>query len=113
MVVDDTVTLDGELVDLHRAKVEKKVKKERLQKSEEQAFYSGLIDFGQRRGFKPGWAANKFKERFGVFPRKLNPVPMSPRKAVIEFIKESQRKWREQKNVVVENPVAEEYQGDW
>ena len=113
MVVDDTVTLDGELVDLNHAKVEKKPKKERLHKSEEQAFYSGLIDFGQRRGFKPGWAANKFKERFGVFPRKLNPVPMSPRKAVIEFIKESQRKWREQKNVVVENPVAEEYQGDW
>jgi superfamily II DNA or RNA helicase len=110
LVVDDTVTLDGELVDLHRAKVEKKVKKERLQKSEEQAFYSGLIDFGQRRGFKPGWAANKFKERFGVWPRNLETVPMTPRKAVKEFIAESAKRYRQEHKP---EPTVEEYQGDW
>jgi hypothetical protein len=115
IVVDDTVTLDGELVDLRRVKAEKKEKKQRLQKSEEQIFYSGLIDFGQSRGFKPGWASNKFKERFGVWPRKLDVVPMTPRKAVREFISESGRKWREQqKQMAASKPAAEpEYQGEY
>ena len=86
-------------------------KKQRLERSEEQAFYSGLIDFGQRRGFKPGWAANKFRERFGVWPRKLDAVPMTPRKAVKEFIEESAKKWREQKKTA---PQPEpEYRGEW
>ena len=54
-------------------------KKPDWREARSRAFYSGLIDFGQRRGFKPGWAANKFKERFGVWPRKLDAVPMTPR----------------------------------
>ena len=114
MVVDDTVTIDGELVDLDHAKIKpvKKPKKDRLHKSEEQAFYSGLIDFGQRRGFKPGWAANKFKERFGVWPQKLEVVPMTPRKTVKEFIAESARRWR-QEHKPEPQPVVEEYNGSF
>jgi len=111
MVVDDVVTLDGELVNLDHAKVTKKPKKERLHKSEEQAFYSGLIDFGQRRGFKPGWAANKFKERFGVWPRKLNAVPMTPRKAVKDFIEESAKRYRQEHKP--EPQPVEEYQAEF
>ena len=71
----------------------------RIERSEEQAFYSGLIDFGQRRGWKPGWAKNKFKERFGVWPVKLEETPMTPRKAVRDFIRESQKKWYEQQKL--------------
>jgi superfamily II DNA or RNA helicase len=81
--------VDGDLVAIG--------KKKRLERSEEQAFYSGLLDFALRRGFKEGWAANKFRERFGAWPNGLNRVPMTPRKAVREFIAESGRKWREQK----------------
>jgi superfamily II DNA or RNA helicase len=109
IVVDDTVTIDGELVELCQAKVEKKEKKARLVKSEEQAFYSGLIDFAQRRGFKEGWASNKFREKFGVWPNRLDKVPMTPRKAVKEFIADSARKWREQKAQTAEP----EYKGEF
>jgi superfamily II DNA or RNA helicase len=112
IVVDDTVTLDGELVDLHHSKVEKKPKKERLHKSEEQAFYSGLIRFAQDRGFKDGWAANKFREKFGVWPNRLDKVPMTPRKAVKDFIRESQRAWREQQKANAPQPV-EEYRAEF
>jgi superfamily II DNA or RNA helicase len=86
-------------------------KKQRLERSEEQAFYSGLIDFGQRRGFKPGWAANKFKERFGVWPRKLNAVPMTPRKAVKDFIAESAKRYRQEHKP--EPQPVEEYQAEF
>lgn len=98
IVKDTTVVRAGELGELVRGTAEKKEKKQRLQRSEEQAFYSGLIDFSQRRGWKMGWADNKYKERFGVWPRGLEKVPMTPRKSVKDFIKESNRKWHEAKS---------------
>jgi len=69
--------------------------------SEEQAFYSGLLDFCRRRGFKDGWAKNKFKEKFGQWPdgrggMGLKAIPKTPRKAVAEYIKQTQKQWREQ-----------------
>lgn len=102
VVKDDTIVIRGELGELARSKSKKKE-----QRSDEQAFYSGLIDFAQRRGFKEGWASNKFKERFGVWPDRLDKVPMTPRKAVKEFIAESGRKWREQKKQAAEAYHAE------
>lgn len=41
----------------------------------QQAFYSGLIAYGQDKGYKPGYAAHKFKSKFGVFPDNLQHVP--------------------------------------
>ena len=109
MVVDDTVTIDADLVDLRKMKAEKKAKRELAEKEkaaraekrkqgEPQAFYSGLLDFAERRGFKDGWAWHKYIEKYGQPPTGLNKVPMIPRKSVKEFIKESARKWRQQQN---------------
>lgn len=96
VVQDTTVVIKGELGELTPQQSTKKEKKPRLQKSEEQAFYSGLIDFAQRRGWNEHWADHKFRERFGVWPRGLTKDPMTPRKAVKDFVRESQKKWREQ-----------------
>ena len=52
---------------------------------------------------------NKFREKFGVWPNKLEKTPMTPRKAVKEFIAESGRKWREQKAKIAE--PQPEYRG--
>ena len=41
----------------------------------------------------------------------LNKVPMTPRKAVKEFIAESGRKWREQKKAATQ--PEEEYKGEF
>jgi len=27
------------------------------------------------RGFKPGWASHAYKQKFGVWPNKINPSP--------------------------------------
>lgn len=35
---------------------------------EQIAFFAELRWIGQERGYSPGWAANKFKEKFGVWP---------------------------------------------
>jgi superfamily II DNA or RNA helicase len=45
-----------------------------------QEFYSQVIYYARSRGFKNGWAAHKYKEKFNVFPRglKLDPKPPTP-----------------------------------
>jgi superfamily II DNA or RNA helicase len=92
--------VDGELRLYGKQKkivAEKPVAIPKKRVSDEQAFYSGLLDFARRRGFKDGWAKFKYKEKFGDWPNGLNDVQMTPRKAVKEFIRESMRKYREQK----------------
>ncbi len=90
----------GELVEF----VGKQLKLPKTRVSEEQAFYSGFLQMAERRGFKEGWAAMKFKEKFGVFPSGLEKRPMTPRKAVKEFERESAKRYRESKKA---QPVPE------
>jgi hypothetical protein len=45
--------------------------------SENQKFYSELIYFARLRGYKEGWAAHKYKEKYGVYPRGLVPTPQA------------------------------------
>ena len=39
---------------------------------EQQKFYSQLLYYSRMRGYKDGWVAHKYKEKFGVFPRGLH-----------------------------------------
>ena len=91
---NEVVHEDGELVEYGSGKIAKEPRKVR---SDEQAFYSGLLQFSQRRGFSDGWAKHKYHEHFGKWPDGLDNVPMTPRKVVKDFIKESMRKWYQQK----------------
>lgn len=36
-------------------------------------FYSELILYGDIKGYKKGWAANQYREKYGVWPNKINP----------------------------------------
>lgn len=53
----------GELVELT-------FEQRRAQIREQQRFYSGLVYLGIQRGYKPGWAANAYKKRYGSWPPK-------------------------------------------
>jgi superfamily II DNA or RNA helicase len=46
---------------------------------ENQQFYSELIYYARARGYKDGWSAYKYKEKYGAFPKGLhtNPTPIS------------------------------------
>jgi len=51
---------DGELVEIRRLDIDDRA---------EQARWHGMLaNIGIRRGYQPGWAAHKFKEKFGHFP---------------------------------------------
>jgi superfamily II DNA or RNA helicase len=40
---------------------------------EKAQFYGELLLYGRRKGFKAGWAMNKYREKFGVWPNKVRP----------------------------------------
>jgi superfamily II DNA or RNA helicase len=43
-------------------------KKEKYSKEQKAAFYGELMTYCDRKGYKPGWAAAKFKDKFGTWP---------------------------------------------
>lgn len=54
---------------------------------QKQAFYSGLVHIAGERDYKNkrGWVANKYKERFGVWPKGMHEVPLPPGPDVLSF----------------------------
>ena len=68
----------GELVELEGKSVTK---------IDKQTFYSELLFMSKSRGYKEGWAAWKFKEKFGVFPRMLEKVEKMPSMKTLNWLK--------------------------
>ena len=53
--------------------------------ADKQQWYSGLLGLAQERGHSEGWAAHRFKEKFGEWPKGLHTQPATPTRAVINF----------------------------
>jgi superfamily II DNA or RNA helicase len=68
------VTIAGEAQEIDSG-TGKPVKKKEASKEDKQAFYSQALAFAHARGYSEGWAAHKYKTKFGVFPRSLDKVP--------------------------------------
>jgi DNA repair protein RadD len=66
-------------------------------REDKQRFYSELVFVAQSRGYKPGWSAVKYKEKFGVYPKGLFEVPMTPSHATLNWIKSRQIAWAKSK----------------
>jgi len=66
---------------------------ERIKREDKQKFYSELIYVAQSRGYKPGWSAVKYREKFGVYPRGLVEVPSQPSLTTLGWIKSRQIAW--------------------
>jgi hypothetical protein len=62
-------------------------------REDKQKFYSELIYVAQSRGYKPGWSAVKYREKFGVYPRGLVEVPSQPSLTTLGWIKSRQIAW--------------------
>lgn len=86
--VSDVVINDGELVELGFAgKMGKAVR------DTKQEFYSGLLWIVRDRGYSKGWAAHKYKEKFGVWPRGLDETARFPDATVFNFVKSRNIAW--------------------
>jgi hypothetical protein len=58
-------------------------------KKEKREWYGQFLFVCQDRGYKPGWAANKFKEKFGSYPNGLHADPVPPQPEVAKWLKAS------------------------
>jgi superfamily II DNA or RNA helicase len=57
-------------------------------------FYAELAFIGRDRGYKRGWVAHKFNEKFGCWPLGLgNVTPMPPSDATLRWVKSRQIAW--------------------
>jgi superfamily II DNA or RNA helicase len=56
----EIATIDGELIEIGAGLPTEEI--------DRQVFHAELRGFGIEKGYKPGWTAHKFKDRFGAFP---------------------------------------------
>ncbi len=68
-VTSDLEEEEGELIQIGG-------KKRLVTMRDKQDWYSGLLHIQRERGYKPGWVANQYRERFGVWPRGLSENPV-------------------------------------
>jgi len=52
-----------------------------------QSWYSMLLHYARRRGLKPGWVAHSYRKKFGVWPSRMQDVPIEPNAEVLGYIK--------------------------
>ena len=88
----DIEPTDGELVEITR----RYDRTHTASNEEKAAFYAQLRGYAQARGYARarGWAANKFREKFHVWPNGFENVPaMEPTPKVLSWIKSRQIAW--------------------
>jgi superfamily II DNA or RNA helicase len=80
-------TVDGELLEFSEGTA-KKFKK--VDQQEKQRWFSMLLYIAGERGYKPGWAANQFKNKFGHWPDGLMRFAIPADQQVHNYVKYSQ-----------------------
>lgn len=66
-------------------------------REEKQDFYSQLLGIAHKSGYSDGWAGNKFKEKYGAYPRGLNEVAAPVTLKVANWVKSRQIAWAKSK----------------
>jgi superfamily II DNA or RNA helicase len=72
-------TIPGEMQELQAANKKLQI--------DNQSFYSQLLHYAQTKGYQPGWAYFKYKEKFNVAPRGLSGKTEMPTNATLGWIK--------------------------
>lgn len=81
----------------------------RVARSDLQAWYSQLLCFEKSKNYNHGWAANKYREKFGIWPRKLTDTHIQPGKEVLDWLTSRQIAWRAtQKKLSSANEISKE-----
>jgi len=62
-----------------------------------QSFYSELLYYSRMRGYKDGWVAHKYKEKFGVFPRGVQQITVPTSNKTARWIQSRNIAWANSK----------------
>lgn len=92
LTTDDVEVVAGEMKEVKRTPAE--VRNKETPNQDKQAFYSGLLRYARNKGYKDGWAKNKYKTRFSVWPNKYDSTPSDTiPKEVTSFITSENIRW--------------------
>ena len=58
-----------------------------------QEWYSGLVTLCNRHSYNPGWVANQYRQKFGMWPRNMNWVAGPPPRGLISEIAAARSAW--------------------
>ena len=61
--------------------------------NERMRWYAMLVWIAVDRSYKPGWAAHKYREKFGSYPPKGNIAPMQPSPEVLSWVRSRNIAW--------------------
>jgi DNA repair protein RadD len=78
--------IEGDLIELGS----RKSGKIEVPQWERRRFFAELLGMAEERGYAPGWASHKFKERFGHWPNGYDRVAMSPSVSVRNWVRSRQ-----------------------
>lgn len=65
-------------------------KKDKFTMEQKRAFYAGLLWYAESKGYKKGWVAHKYQEKFGAWPRLGEVTPCDPDAMVLNWLKSRQ-----------------------
>jgi DNA repair protein RadD len=101
--VDKVEVADGELVEI----TGRRKRGDTASEDEQAAFYAQLMGYARAHGYAGGWAAHKFRDKFGVWPNDYKDVPaVQPTPKVLSWIKSRQIAWAKSKQRHAQQPTA-------
>ena len=78
---------DGELGKVAR---DRSVRAHKYTTDEKTSIYAGLLWIAREKNYSPGWAAHKYREKFGVWPFGAKPEPEPPDPALRSWVRSKQ-----------------------
>jgi DNA repair protein RadD len=107
VVVPRIKTVDGELTEVDG-------KKHKATMIEKQDWYSGLLGYAREKGYKDGWAANQYREKFGVWPNHMQRRVKTPTIEMRSWIKSQAIRYakRKEKELAAAQKLAAEIGGE-
>lgn len=88
MKIRSVISVPGSLEELHNKK---------SAQPDNRDFWAQMIGYARSKGYKEGWAAHKFKEKYGVFPSGPIPLAVEPSTASLNWIKSRTIAWAKAK----------------
>jgi DNA repair protein RadD len=94
-IISGFIERDGELVEIDlKSPAKPSAKAATFTMEQKLTFYRMLIGYAEERGYKSGWAANQYKQKFSVWPRGFgDPAPLEPDLAMRSWIKSRMIAW--------------------
>jgi hypothetical protein len=75
-------------------------------RDEKQQFWSELIAVAHWRSYNLGWAAHKYKDKFGVWPRGLEDIKKEPSQKTMNWIRSQQIRYAKRRPLTEEEMKA-------